>query len=131
LSALRRQIDQGPSVSDMAMHGGRLSSGDRVPGRTGLKSATKHAFLGGHSDGRDYSGMLGRVRQLPLYESVSGNGDNAVFTLSRFVAVRVMAVMMGGRWRTERRDTESDAIQAIRVQPVTETQQLIQVQLTR
>ena len=35
--------------------------------------------------------MLGRPRVLPLYQSVSGNGDNSVYTLSRFVAVRLMA----------------------------------------
>ncbi len=131
LSALRRQIDQGPSVQDMASHGGRLQAGDRVSGRTGIKSAAKHAFLGGHADGRDFSGILGRVRQLPLYESVSGNGDNAAYTLTRFVAVRVMAIRLDGRWRTHSGDTEGESIEGIRVQPVTETGDLVKVQLVR
>ena len=131
LTALRRQIDQGPSVHDMASHGGRLEAGDLVPGETGLKSSTKHAFLGGYVDGRDFSGILSRVRQLPLYESVSGNGANATYTLARFVAVRVMAINIDGRWRTQSGDTEGEEIEGIRVQPVTETEDLVKVQLVR
>ena len=131
LNALRRQIDMGPSVSDMSVHGGRLQAGDQVPGRTGLKSATKHAFLGGSADSRNFSGILGRVRQLPLYESAVGNGANCTFTLAGFVVVRVMAVNIDGRWRTDYRDTDGNDVHGIKVQPVTETQQLVQVQLTR
>ena len=131
LEAVRRQIDAGPSVDDMASHGGQLAAGDRVPGRTGIKSSSKHAFLGGSADGRDFDGMLGRPRQLPLYESVSGNGDNAEFVLARFVAVRVMAVKIDARWRTTYQDTDGEEITAIMVQPLSGSEDLLQVQLTR
>lgn len=131
LTAIRRQIDMGPSVRDMSHHNGEIRRGDSVPGRTGLKSSDKHAFLGGSADGRDFSGMLGRPRQLPLYRSVSGNGANAVFVLDRFVAVRVMGLKIDGRWRTEYQDTEGDDIESIRVQPLRSVEDLIQVQLTR
>ena len=113
------------------LRGGGLESGEQVPGRTGIKSSTKHAFLGGWADGRTFGGMLGRPRQLPLYESAEGNGENAVFTLSRFVAVHVMALKIGGRWRTQYSDTEGDEIEAVKVQPLRSTDDLIQVQLVR
>lgn len=131
LEAIRRQIDMGPSPSDMEVHEGEIRSGDQLPGRTGLKSAAKHAFLGGWADGRNYGGMLGRPRQLPLYSSVSGNGDNAVFVIARFVGVRVIALRIDGRWRTRRQDTDGDEIEAIRVQPLAKSEELVQVQLTR
>ena len=131
LEVLRRQIDMGPTQDDMAPHGGALKSGEQIPGRTGIKSSTKHAFLGGWADGRTFGGMLGRPRQLPLYESAEGNGENAVFTLSRFVAVHVMALKIGGRWRTQYGDTEGDEIEAVKVQPLRSTDDLIQVQLVR
>jgi hypothetical protein len=131
LTAVRRQVDMGPSVSDMQVHGGKLMAGNQLPGRTGLKSASKNAFLGGWADGRDFGGMIGRPRQLPLYEGATGNGANSVFTLARFVAVRVMALQIDGRWRTQHLDTGGDEITAIMVQPLTESEDLVQVGLTR
>jgi len=131
LEAIRRQIDTGPSVEDMGWHGGELSGGEQVPGRTGIKSASKQAFLGGWADGRNFGGILGRPRMLPVFESVSGNGDNAVFTLSRFVAVRLMAVKIDDRWRTGHEDTEGEEITAIAVQQLTNPDRLVQVRLTR
>jgi hypothetical protein len=131
LDTLRRQIDMGPSVTDLSYHDGVVYSGDQLSGRTGLKSATKHAFLGGWTDGRSYAGMIGRPRQLPIYESAKGNGDNAVFTISRFAAVRVLAIRIDGHWRTDYEDTEGDEIEAITVQPLTSIEDLVQLQLTR
>lgn len=131
LEAVRRQIDMGPGVNDMAFHGGKLAGGDDIEGRTGLKSSSKHAFLGGWADGREFGGMLGRPRQLPLYESVTGNGANSVFTLARFVAVRVMALQIDGTWRTRYQDTDGEEITAIMVQPLSDSEDLVQLQLTR
>jgi len=131
MTVVRRQIDMGPSVGDMDVHGGELASGDQVPGRTGIKSSAKTAFLGGWADGRNFGGMLGRARMLPLYEHVSGNGANAVFTLTRFVAVRVMALKIDATWRIDRLDTEGDEITGIVVQPITDANRLIEVHLTR
>ena len=131
LSNLRRQIDMGPSMDDMAVHGNVLAQGDTVPGRTGLKSSTKLAFLGGSADGRSYDGILGRVRQLPLYTQAVGNGANCVFTLSGFRTVRVVGIQLDGVWRTAHGDTAGNTITGIAVQPVNELEDLIQVQLTR
>lgn len=131
LETVRRQVDAGPSVDDMQSHADGLAAGSQVPGLTGIKSSSKHAFLGGSADGRQFGGILGRPRQLPLYESVTGNGANAVFTLSRFVAVRVMALQIDGQWRTEFEDTDGEDITGVMVQPLQSSSDLIQVQLTR
>jgi len=131
LEAIRRQIDTGPSAADMDVHGGALAADDPLPGRTGLKSASKHAFLGGWADGRTFGGMLGRPRVLPLYKSVTGNGNNGTYTLDRFVAVRIMAVRIDNRWRTGHEDTEGNEITAVAVQPLGNQNELVQVQLTR
>jgi hypothetical protein len=131
LENVRRQVDMGPNVADMSLHGGKLAAGDVIEGRTGLKSSTKTAFLGGWADGRDFGGILGRPRMLPLYETATGNGENAVFKLAGFKAVRVMAIRIDDRWRTDYLDTEGEEITAIMAQPLTHSGQLVQVQLTR
>ena len=41
-----------------------------------------------------------------------------------------MAVKIDDRWRTQRYDTEGEEITAIRVQPVTEVEDLVHVKLT-
>jgi hypothetical protein len=131
LTAVRRQIDMGPSVADMESRAGKLAAGDQLPGRTGIKSASKIAFLGGWADSREFGGMLGRPRQLPLFERATGNGNNAVFTLAGFAAVKVMALQIDGQWRTRYLDTSGDEITAIMVQPLTSAEELLQLQLTR
>jgi hypothetical protein len=131
LTNLRRQVDRGPSVPDIEFHGGSLNRGQWMYGRTGIKSSTKHAFLGGQADARLFAGILGRVRQIPLYDAATGNGSNAEFRLARFVTARVMALQIDGRWRTDYMDTDGEEITALRVQAVDDLQDLIQVQLTR
>ncbi|MHB8861387.1 MAG: pilus assembly protein TadG-related protein [Pirellulaceae bacterium] len=131
LTNLRRQIDRGPSLADLDYHGGSLASSDSIGGRTGIKSSTKTAMLGGTADGVDFAGMIGQVRTLPVYSDVQGNGENAVYTLSRFVAVRIMAVRIDKRWRTQRYDTEGNEITGIVAQPLTNKSDLLQTRLVR
>ncbi|MHB8957084.1 MAG: hypothetical protein ACYC4U_29320 [Pirellulaceae bacterium] len=75
--------------------------------------------------------MIGQVRTLPVYSDVQGNGENAVYTLSRFVAVRIMAVRIDKRWRTQRYDTEGNEITGIVAQPLTNKSDLLQTRLVR
>jgi hypothetical protein len=131
LTNLRRQIDRGPSLSDINSHGGSLEAGEQVDGRTGLKSSAKTALLGGWSDGVDFAGIIGQVRTLPTYKAVQGNGDNARFTLSRFYIVRVMAVRIDNRWRTQRYDTEGEDITGMIAQPVLNNSEVQQARLSR
>jgi Flp pilus assembly protein TadG len=118
-SAIRRQIDLGPSTSDMAYHGGTLSAGDLLSGQTGMESTIDTAFLGGTADGRTYDGIIGETRYIPLYSEVSGNGTNASFTVSKFVVVRVMAVQL------------SSNPKSIVVQPVDSAADAVGVKLSR
>jgi Flp pilus assembly protein TadG len=131
LTNLRRQIDRGPSLSDMNHHGGSLISSEKVPGRTGIKSSTKTALLGGTADGTTFAGIIGQVRTLPIFSDVQGNGDNAEYTLSRFVPMRVMALRIDNRWRTERFDTEGEDITGMIAQPLTNRSDLLQTRLVR
>ena len=116
---LRRQIDKGPSMSDFAHHGGTLSADMQIPGKTGVNGDIKTAFNGGNADEREYAGIIGKTRFMPLYSAVSGNGSNALFTISRFVTVRIMYVKMTGnpKW--------------IVVQPIDQTKDLFNVYLSR
>jgi hypothetical protein len=91
----------------------------QIPGETGVKADIKTAYLGGSADGREYAGILGKPRYMALYNNAQGNGSNCQFTISKFVAVRVMAVNMTGspKW--------------IIVQPIEDFQHLVNVRLTR
>ncbi len=116
---LRRQIDQGPSAVDMNYHGGSLAAGVEMVGQTGVNGDIKTAFNGGSADGTTYYGILGEIRYLPIYSSVTGNGHNARFTIVKFVSVRVMYVKMTGNPKT------------IVLQPVTSDSELIRLRLSR
>ena len=48
-------------------------------------------------DGTAYSSILGDVRILPLYSTVSGNGTNAAFTIVKFVGIRITDVKLTGK----------------------------------
>ena len=115
---LRRQIDKGPNSQEFAYHGS-FEQGMVISGNTGVNGDVKTAFVGGNADERQYPGMLGKARYLPLYNHVEGNGTNSMFTITRFVAVRVVDVKMYGnpKW--------------IRLQPVTEHNDLLNIRLTR
>ena len=85
-----------------------MFAGEKVNGKTGVNGDIKTAFNGGNADDRVYAGILGKVRLLPLYEDVTGNGSNSEFTLAKFVLVRVMHVKMtGGSKYIVRRTTQS------------------------
>lgn len=131
LTNLRRQIDRGPSLSDIDYHGGSLRADEQMPGHTGIKSSTKHAFLGGWADGTEFAGMIGQVRTLPIYKGASGNGANANFTLSRFVLVRILSIRIDTRWRIDRYDSEGDEITGVVAQPLTDRSDVLQSRLTR
>jgi hypothetical protein len=131
LTNLRRQIDRGPSLADINFHGGSLAAADSIPGRTGIKSATKTALLGGYADGVNFAGMIGQIRTLPLYSAVQGNGENAVFTVSQFVIVRILAVRIDRRWRTQRFDTQGNDITGMVAQPLTNDSDVLHTRLVR
>ena len=117
---LRRQIDQGPTPTEIAYHG-ELEHGSIISGKTGMNATVKTAFDGGWetSDLRYYAGILGHPRFLPVYDHVSGNGTNSQFRITKFVAVRVVDVNLNGKnkWIT--------------LQPIKSKSNLMMLRLTR
>lgn len=90
-SHLSNQIRNGLSQADLDFHGGELkldSNGElSLAGDPGLSAAIKD----------DLAAIAGQPVAIPLYQEVSGNGNNAVYTIVKFVGVRVMAVNLTGK----------------------------------
>jgi hypothetical protein len=93
---LRDQIADGVNSEDLTLFGGRIEPGTVIPGETGMSVGMEPAFLGGKADGREYEGIIGEARFLPLYDYAEGNGANAQFRIVKFVAVKVVAVNLKG-----------------------------------
>ncbi len=127
-SVIRPQIDDGVSAADLDHHGGSLNDGDVVNGKTGLKSGNKHALMGLQNSLE--RGIIGDIRYMVIYDDASGNGNNATFTISKFVMVRIMAIEIDGTWRTQRYDSEGEDITGFSVQPVTNSENLAEIGLT-
>jgi len=90
-SDIARQIVNGISKSDMAqMPGGQLcfdSSGKLcLNGDTGISAGVKD----------ELASIIGDTRIIPIFSNCSGNGNNAVYTIVKFVGVRVMYVKLTG-----------------------------------
>lgn len=117
---LRRQIDQGPTPTEIAYHG-ELVNGSIISGKTGMNATVRTAFNGGweSSDLRYYAGIIGHPRFLPVYDHVTGNGTNSQFRIIKFVAVRVVDVNLNGKnkWIT--------------LQPIKSKSNLMMISLTR
>jgi hypothetical protein len=87
---LSRQILYGINSNDMSyMTNGELVV-DPGPlflnGDTGISAGTKD----------ELAQIIGEPRAIPLFIEVSGNGNNATYSVVRFVGVRVMAVKLTG-----------------------------------
>lgn len=86
---LKRQIREGVNAADLAWFGGEIRF-DGTPlelnGDTGISAGIKSAL----------EDVLGEVRAIPLFTSVSGPGNNATYVISRFVGVRLLDVKLTG-----------------------------------
>jgi uncharacterized membrane protein len=87
-SNLSRQIQYGLSASDLAPYGGQLlfNQGLQLDGNPGLSAAIKAPL----------TAIIGQPRVIPIFSSVSGPGANAVYTIVKFVGVRVLDVQLTG-----------------------------------
>jgi hypothetical protein len=89
-SDIARQIVQGISAADMAqMPGGQLSFTDGklyLNGDTGISAGVKD----------ELASIVGQTRCIPIFSNVSGNGNNATYTIVKFVGVRVVYVKLTG-----------------------------------
>jgi hypothetical protein len=86
---LKRQIREGINADDMSWFGGEIRF-DGTPlelnGDTGISAGIEAAL----------KDVIGEVKAIPLYTSVSGPGNNATYVISRFVGVRIMDVRLTG-----------------------------------
>lgn len=87
---LKRQITEGVSAEDLSYHGGSIefdSNGELVlNGDPGISAGIKSQL----------SAIKGEPRIIPVFEHAAGNGNNAYYTITKFVGVRVMEVDFSG-----------------------------------
>ncbi|UCG31554.1 MAG: hypothetical protein JSU68_07790 [Phycisphaerales bacterium] len=84
-----RQLLDGVSAEDLEYHGGELNLSDGpivLAGDTGLSAGMADAL----------EAIVGQTRTIPLFSEVSGVGDTSMFTIVRFVGVRIMHVRLTG-----------------------------------
>ena len=87
---IAQQILYGISPADLAFHGGKLefnSSGQLIlNGDTGISAGVKD----------ELASIIGKPRIIPIFSSVSGNGNNAMYTIVKWQGIRIMAVKLTG-----------------------------------
>jgi Flp pilus assembly protein TadG len=87
---IARQIVEGISPADLAYHGGQLvfnSCGKiYLNGDTGISAGVKD----------ELASIIGEPRIIPIFSSVSGNGNNATYTIVKWQGIRIMAVKLTG-----------------------------------
>jgi Flp pilus assembly protein TadG len=92
---IARQIRNGISASDLAYLGGTLQlngSGElHLNGDTGISAGVKD----------DLVSIIGKPRIIPLFRTVVGPGNNADYTIVKFVGVRVLDVKLTGSLATK------------------------------
>lgn len=87
---IARQILTGISEEDLAYHGGELKFNDdgvlELNGDTGISAGVKD----------ELKSIIGQKRCIPIFSSVTGPGNNAQYTIIKFVGVRIMDVKLTG-----------------------------------
>jgi Flp pilus assembly protein TadG len=93
---LARQILHGVTADDLAHHGGELrfnSSGTlALNGDTGISAGIKD----------ELTSIIGQPRTIPVFRSVVGPGNNATYTIVRFVGIRILDVKLTGSQSSKR-----------------------------
>lgn len=86
---LKRQILYGLNAEDLSWFGGELRTDQGallINGDTGISAAIK----------AELEQIKGKPRLIPLFSAVSGPGNNAVYTVVKFVPIRIMYVKLTG-----------------------------------
>lgn len=88
---LSRQIVQGISPADLAYLGGSIKFDSQgtltLNGDTGISAGVKD----------ELASIIGQRRIIPIFQSVTGPGNNAQYVITKFVGVRIMAVQLTGK----------------------------------
>ncbi len=86
---LKRQILHGLNAYDLSWFGGELRFDDvplQLNGDTGLSAGIEASL----------KAVIGEAKAIPIFTSVSGPGNNATYTISKFVGIRIMDVNLSG-----------------------------------
>lgn len=86
---LKRQILHGVNADDLSWFGGELRFDDvpiELNGDTGLSAGIKSSL----------QQIIGQPRAIPVFSQVSGPGNNAMYTIVKFVGIRIMYVKLTG-----------------------------------
>ena len=87
---ISRQILHGLNANDLSYFGGKLSFENGpliVNGDTGLSAGIKD----------ELEAIKGHPRLIPIFTNVSGPGNNAMYTIVKFVGIRIMYVKLTGK----------------------------------
>jgi hypothetical protein len=86
---IARQILHGLNASDLSYFGGeiRFDNGPlSINGDTGISAGFKE----------ELASIIGKPRAIPIFTQVSGPGNNAMYTIVKFVGIRVLSVKLTG-----------------------------------
>ena len=93
---IARQILDGVSAADLAFHGGKLALAPNgellLNGDTGISAGVKD----------ELESIKGQPRIITIFREVNGPGNNAMYTIVKFVCVRVMEVELTGHLTSKR-----------------------------
>jgi Flp pilus assembly protein TadG len=84
------QILYGITPEDLAVHGGSLEFDAcgklYLNGDTGISAGVKD----------ELASIIGKPRIIPIFSNVTGNGNNAMYTIVKWQGIRIMAVKLTG-----------------------------------
>lgn len=87
---IARQIVHGISPADFAYHGGKLEFDANhelvLNGDTGISAGVKD----------ELASIMGQPRIIPVFSSVTGNGNNADYTIVKWFGIRIVGVRLTG-----------------------------------
>ncbi len=93
---IARQILHGVNANDLSHHGGKLELDERgelaLNGDTGISAGVKD----------ELAAIKGDPRVIPIFSQVQGPGNNAEYTIVKFVGVRIMDVKLTGSMSSKR-----------------------------
>ena len=114
---LSRQVLNGISQSDLSYHGGKLEFGANgtltLNGDTGISAGIKD----------ELASIKGKPRIIPIFTTVQGPGNNAMYTIVKWVGVRIVDVNLTGSMNSKRVVVQPAPIVSKGIIPTTTTTQ--------
>lgn len=93
---ISRQILNGVNSNDLEYHDGKLEFDDHgemlLNGDTGISAGVKD----------ELANIKGKPRMIPIFRKVEGPGNNAMYTIVKFIGVRIMDVKLTGSMNSKR-----------------------------